>query len=288
MPLSQRQKRRAEKVALYGILVAFSIFMLIPFVWMVSSSLRTEAEMFPYPPNPLSWAFWVPNPIRWENYANAWRALPFTRFLRNTLIITTGRIFGELLSCSMIAYGFARLRARARDLLFIVLLATMMLPGQVTMIPVYILFSKLGWINTFKPFIVPAFFGAPFFIFMLRQFFLNIPMDLDEAARIDGASTFQIYTHIFLPLAKPPLAVIAIFLFMGSWRDFLGPLMYLQETSKYTLALGLMLFRSYGEYATRWDLIMAGSIAMSIPPLLLFFLTQRLIVRGVTLSGIKG
>ena len=244
--------------------------------------------MFPYPPNPLKWSFWVPRPVHWENYRNAWRALPFTAFLRNTLVITIGRIAGELFSCSLIAFGFARLRARARNFLFIVLLATMMLPGQVTMIPVYIMFSKLGWINTFKPFIVPAFFGAPFFVFMLRQFFLNVPMDLDEAARIDGASTFQIYTRVFLPLAKPPLAVIAIFLFMGSWRDFLGPLMYLQETKKYTLALGLMLFRSYGEYATRWDLIMASSIAMSLPPLVLFFLTQRLIVRGVTLTGIKG
>ena len=281
-------KIRAERLAVYAILTCFSILMLLPFAWMVSSSLRSEAEMFPYPPNPLRWSFWAPSPVHWENYLNAWNALPFTTFLRNTLVITIGRIFGELLSCSLIAFGFARLRARARDLLFIVLLATMMLPGQVTMIPVYIMFSKLGWINTFKPFIVPAFFGAPFFVFMLRQFFLNVPMDLDEAARIDGASTFQIYTRVFLPLAKPPLAVIAIFLFMGSWREFLGPLMYLQETGKYTLALGLMLFRSYGEYATRWDLIMASSIAMSIPPIILFFLTQKLIVRGVTLTGIKG
>jgi len=281
-------RHRAEHVLIYAILIAFSAVMLIPFVWMVSSSLRSEAEMFPYPADPLTWGFWVPTPPRWENYVNAWNALPFTTFLRNTLVITTGRLAGELVSCSLIAFGFARLRARWRDALFMVLLGTMMLPGQVTMIPVYILFSKLGWINTFKPFIVPAFFGAPFFVFMLRQFFLNIPMDLDEAARIDGASTFQIFTHIFLPLAKPPLAVIAIFLFMGSWRDFLGPLMYLQETGKFTLALGLMLFRSYGEYATRWDLIMASSIAMSMPPLILFFLTQKLIVRGVTLTGIKG
>lgn len=282
------KRQRVERLTVYAILISLSFLMLLPFAWMVSSSLRSEAEMFPYPPNPLSYRFWMPDPVRWENYANAWHALPFTTFLRNTLVITIGRIAGELFSCSLIAFGFARLRARARDILFIVLLATMMLPGQVTMIPVYIMFSKLGWINTFKPFIVPAFFGAPFFIFMLRQFFLNVPMDLDEAARIDGASTFQIYTRVFLPLAKPPLAVIAIFLFMGSWRDFLGPLMYLQETGKYTLALGLMLFRSYGEYATRWDLIMASSIAMSMPPLILFFLTQKLIVRGVTLSGIKG
>jgi len=281
-------RHRFERIAIYAILISFSAVMLVPFAWMVSSSLRSEAEMFPYPPNPLSWGFWAPDPVRWENYVNAWEALPFTRFLRNTLIITTGRMVGELISCSLIAFGFARLRARWRDALFIVLLGTMMLPGQVTMIPVYILFSKIGWINTFKPFVVPAFFGAPFFVFMLRQFFLNIPMDLDEAARIDGASTFQIYTRIFLPLAKPPLAVIAIFLFMGSWREFLGPLMYLQETERFTLALGLMLFRSYGEYATRWDLIMASSIAVSLPPLILFFLTQRLIVRGVTLTGIKG
>jgi ABC-type glycerol-3-phosphate transport system permease component len=275
-------KLNLERSVIYTILITSSIVMLVPFVWMVSSSFKNEIEMFGYPP------VWIPNPVRWDNYTKAWNALPFTVFLRNTLIIIAGRLTGELLSCSLVAYGFARLRARGKNALFLLLLATMMLPGQVTMIPLYILYSRLDWVDTFKPFIFPAFFGAAFYIFMLRQFFLNIPIELDEAAKIDGASHIRIWWNIFLPLAKPPLIAIAIFLFMGSWNDFMGPLIYLQSTEKFVLSIGLQLFRSYGEYATRWDLIMAASVATSLPPLLVFFLSQKTFIRGVTLTGLKG
>ncbi|MBI4531324.1 MAG: carbohydrate ABC transporter permease [Candidatus Latescibacteria bacterium] len=275
-------KLNIERITIYAILMASSAVMLTPFAWMISSSFKNEYEMFAYPP------VWIPNPARWDNYTRAWNALPFTVFLRNTLFIIVGRLIGELLSCSLVAYGFARLRARGKNVLFLLLLATMMLPGQVTMIPLYIGFSRLGWVDTFKPLIVPAFFGAAFYIFMLRQFFLNIPLELDEAAKIDGASHVRIWWNIFLPLAKPPLLAIAIFLFMGTWNDFMGPLIYLQSTEKFVLSIGLQLFRSYGEYATRWDLIMAASVAISIPPLCVFFLSQKTFIRGVALTGLKG
>ena len=255
--------------------------MLIPFVWMVASSLLNESEMFRIPP------VWIPRPPRLANYVEAWQALPFTTFLRNTIVLTVGRLLPLLFSCSLVAFGFARVRARGRSFLFVLMLSTMMLPFQVTMIPLYIFFSKIGWVNTYKPLIVPSFFGIPFYIFMMRQFFLTIPLELDEAARIDGASTFSIYSRIFLPLAKAPMAAMSIFIFMASWNDFFLPLIYLHKIEQYPLALGLQLFRTYAEYFTRWDYIMAGSVAMSIPPLLVFFFSQRFFIKGVAVTGLK-
>ncbi|MCI0515129.1 carbohydrate ABC transporter permease [candidate division KSB1 bacterium] len=282
MPIqSQKIARRIYRLFIYSVILLTSIILLIPFIWMLTSSLKNELEIFMYPPQ------WIPRPPRWDNYVNAWRALPFAHFFMNTVFVTGGRLIGELFACSLVAFGFSRLNARGREVLFGLLLATMMLPGQVTMIPIYILFSKIGWVNTFKPMIIPAFFGAPFYIFMLRQFFMTIPLALDEAARIDGAGSFTIYHTIFLPLARAPLLAMSIFIFMGSWNDFLGPLIYLHEMENYTLALGLQLFQSYGEYATRWDLIMAASTVLALPPLLIFFFTQRYFIRGIALTGIK-
>lgn len=273
--------QRSYRIFIYTLIIVLSIILLIPFFWLVSSSLKVEYEMFIFPPK------WIPDPPRWENYVQAWKSLPFTSFLRNTLFVTGGCLVGQLFACSLVAFGFARLRAKGKNILFLVLLSTMMLPYQITMIPIYIFFSKIGWVNTFKPLILPAFFGAPFFIFMMRQFFMTIPLALDEAARIDGASTFTIYHSIFLPLAKAPLIAMSIFVFMASWNDFFGPLIYLHEMNKYTLALGLQMFQSYGEYATRWDLIMAASSAMAIPPLIVFFFSQRFFIRGIALTGLK-
>lgn len=278
---SLRTVQKSYRIFIYTVIIVSSIILLFPFFWMVTSSLKNEIEIFLDPP------MWLPNPPRWENYVEAWNSLPFTRFLTNTIFMTGGRLLGQLFSCSLVAFGFSRLRARGKDVLFLVLLSTMMLPRQVSMIPIYILFSKFDWVNTFKPLIIPAFFGAPFFIFMMRQFFLTIPHALDEAARIDGASNFMIYHTIFLPLAKAPLIAMSIFVFMMSWNDFFGPLIYLHEMNNYTLALGLQLFKSYGEFATRWDLIMAASTAMAIPPLLVFFFSQRSFISGIALTGIK-
>jgi len=273
--------QKTYRIFIYTLIIASSLLLLFPFFWMVTSSLKTQIEILLDPP------VWFPESPRWQNYVDAWNSLPFTLFLKNTSFMTTGRLLGQIFSCSLVAFGFSRLRARGKDILFLILLSTMMLPQQVSMIPIYILFSKFGWVNSFKPLIIPAFFAGPFFIFMMRQFFLTIPYALDEAARIDGASNFTIYHTIFLPLAKAPLIAMSIFIFMGSWNDFLGPLIYLHEMNNYTLALGLQLFKSYGEFATRWDLIMAASTAMAIPPLLVFFLSQRSFISGIALTGIK-
>ncbi len=278
---SIRWRRRLGRGLVYGLLIAGAVVMLIPFYWMVISSLMTETEVLSYPP------VWIPKVLRFRNYLETWQALPFTTFFRNTIVLTVGRLVPLLLSCSVVAFAFARLRARGRNVLFVVMLSTMMLPFQVTIIPLYIAFAKIHWVNTFKPLIVPSFFGVPFYIFMLRQFFLGIPLELDESARIDGASTFTIFWRIILPLSKPALAAMSIFVFMWSWNDFFLPLIYLQKTDMYPLALGLQLFRSYGEYFTRWEYIMAGSVAMAIPPLLVFFFSQRYFVQGVTLTGLK-
>jgi multiple sugar transport system permease protein len=278
---SQTMKKKAFRVFVYSTLIFSTILMLIPFVWMLSSSLMGESEMFQIPP------VWIPDPPRFSNYSEIFNILPFTTFFRNTIILTVGRIVPLLFSCSLAAYGFARLKSRKKNILFVIMLSTMMLPGQVTMIPMYILFAKVGWVDTFLPMIIPSFFGIPFYIFMMRQFFMTIPLEYDESAKIDGATTFQIFYKIILPLSKPALVTMAIFIFMWSWNDFFTPLIYLHDTSKFPLALGLQLFRTYGEFSTRWDYIMAGSVLMSIPPLIVFFFSQRYFVEGVTVTGLK-
>lgn len=279
---SQSTRKLLYKIFIYTILIVSTIIMLIPFVWMLSSSLMKESDMFQIPP------VWIPNPPQFSNYTELWGILPFDTFFRNTIVLTVGRVVPLLFSCSLAAYGFARLKSRKRNILFIIMLSTMMLPGQVTIIPLYIIFAKIGWVNTFLPLIIPSFFGIPFYIFMMRQFFMTIPIEYDESARIDGATTFQIFYKIILPLSKPALVTMAIFLFMWSWNDFFIPLIYLHDTNQYPLALGLQLFRTYGEYSTRWDYIMAGSLLMSIPPLLVFFFAQKYFVEGVTITGLKG
>ena len=279
---SQSNRKLLYKIFIYTVLIVSTIIMLIPFVWMLSSSLMKEADMFQIPP------VWIPNPPQFSNYTELWGILPFDTFFRNTIVLTVGRVVPLLFSCSLAAYGFARLKSRKRNILFMIMLSTMMLPGQVTIIPLYIIFAKIGWVNTFLPLIIPSFFGIPFYIFMMRQFFMTIPIEYDESARIDGASTFQIFYKIILPLSKPALVTMAIFLFMWSWNDFFIPLIYLHDTAQYPLALGLQLFRTYGEYSTRWDYIMAGSLLMSIPPLLVFFFAQKYFVEGVTITGLKG
>lgn len=278
---SQSNRKLLYKIFIYAVLIISTIIMLIPFVWMLSSSLMKEADMFQIPP------VWIPNPPQFSNYTELWGILPFDTFFRNTIILTVGRVIPLLFSCSLVAYGFARLRSRKRNILFIIMLSTMMLPGQVTIIPLYIVFAKVGWVNTFLPLIIPSFFGIPFYIFMMRQFFMTIPIEYDESARIDGATTFHIFYKIILPLSKPALVTMAIFLFMWSWNDFFIPLIYLHDTNQYPLALGLQLFRTFGEYSTRWDYIMAGSLLMSLPPLLVFFFAQKYFVEGVTITGLK-
>jgi ABC-type glycerol-3-phosphate transport system permease component len=264
----------------YLLLTALGVLFALPFIWMLSASLKVEADIWTYPP------VWIPNPILWSNYPEALALMKFPRLLYNTVLITGLSMVGTLLSCTWVVYGFARFRFPGRDLFFVLLLATMMLPAQVTMIPLFILFRDLGWLNTFLPLIVPAFFGNAFFIFLLRQFFMTIPTELDDAAKIDGCSYVGIWWRILLPLTKPALAAVAIFAFIGNWNDFLFPLIYLNDEAKFTLTLGLATFR--GVYSTQWAYLMAASVVVLLPCLIVFFLAQKQFVEGITFAGLQG
>jgi multiple sugar transport system permease protein len=224
--------------------------------------------------------------LEWSNYSEGFKAFPFYRMLKNTLVICVLAVFGTVLSCSLAAYGLACVHWKGREVLFWAMLATMMLPAQVTMIPLFQTFKSLGWINTILPLVVPAFCGNAFFIFMLRQFYRTIPASLMEAARIDGASDLRIWATIVLPLSKAALAVVAVFSFIGAWNDFLGPLLYLMDDDKYTLAIGLA--RLQGQYSSDWGRMMAMSVVMTLPLVALFFLAQRTFVEGIKLGGVKG
>ncbi len=264
----------------YLALTGLSVLFALPFLWMLSASLKIEADIWNYPPE------WIPNPVRAANYPEALTLMNFPRLLYNTVFITALSMVGTLLSCTWIVYGFARFRFPGRDFFFMLLLATMMLPAQVTMIPLFILFRELNWLNTFLPLIVPSFFGNAFFIFLLRQFFMTIPTELDDAAKIDGCSYIGIWWRILLPLIKPALAAVAIFTFIGNWNEFLGPLIYLNDEAKFTLTLGLATFR--GVYSTQWALLMAASVVVLLPCLIVFFLAQKQFVEGITFAGLQG
>lgn len=265
----------------YALLVPGAAVFLLPFLWMVSTGLKSPRQIFAYPP------VWIPDPIMWENFPNGWTAMPFTRYLLNSLLLTGNTVIGNLFSSTLAAYGFSRLRARGRDALFLLLLATMMVPHSITMIPQYVLFSKLKWTNTFCPLMIPPWFGWPFFVFLLRQFFSTIPKDLDDSARIDGCSTWGILLCIILPLAKPALATVAIFSFIGGWNNFMGPLIYLHDSDMYPIALGLRHFQTeHGD--TQYELMMAVAVLTVTPIIILFFFAQRTFVQGITLTGIKG
>jgi ABC-type glycerol-3-phosphate transport system permease component len=262
------------------LVVAVAILFLLPLVWMASSALKPDYQVLEYPPRLL------PRPVTWSNFPNALTYVPFGRYALNTLFIALMVIIGHLLSCTLVAYAFARLRAPGKNALFMVLLATMMLPYPVTMIPIYIGFNTLGWVNSFLPLIVPAFFGSPFYIFLLRQYFLTLPPELEDAARVDGANTLQILARVILPISQPALATVSIFSFQAVWNDFLAPLIYLHDQTKYTVTLGLNFFRS--SYDVRWGYLMAASLVTMLPVVILFFLAQRLFIQGITVTGLKG
>lgn len=262
-----------------GLLVAMAVLFLAPALWMISSSLKPDYEIFANPPT-----LWPINP-RWQNYSEALTSLPFGRFAVNTLIIALSTIVGHLLSCSIVAYGFARLQAPGKGFFFVLMLSTLLLPYPVTMVPLFIIFSKLGLINSFAPLILPAFFGNAFYIFLLRQSFKQIPLDLEDAARMDGAGTFQVLLNVILPLSRPALATVAIFTFQAAWNDFLGPLIFLHNQSLYTLQLGLSLFR--GAYNVQWAYLMAASLVVTLPVIAIFFIAQRSFIEGVGFTGTK-
>jgi multiple sugar transport system permease protein len=280
-----RSKRFQEvfTIALATLLVLLgAAVVLFPVMWMVSTSLKTRTETLSMPP------IWIPKELQWINYQEALTFNPFGLYFMNTAFkYVLWVVLGETISCAFIAFGFARLRSPLRNVLFMLMLATMMLPTEVTLIPTYILFSKLGWTNSFRPLVVPAFFGSAYLIFMLRQFFLTIPREYDEAAIIDGASYFGIWWRIILPMSKPALGAVAIMSFMWHWRNYQGPLIYLSDNKKFTLSLGLSMFRTpFG--GTPWHWLMAASLIVILPCVIVFFVFQRYFIQGVVISGVKG
>jgi len=265
----------------YAVMIALSAIFLLPLLWLISSSLKQQSEVFAYPP------VWIPNPPQWDNYVQALQRAPLLNWLKNTSIITGMTIIGNVLSSSLVGFGFARLRFPGKNALFVLLLSTMMLPDIVLLIPRFIMFRSIGWVDTLLPLIVPSFFGGGAYnIFLTRQFFLSIPPDFDEAARIDGASNFMIWWRILLPLSMPVLVAITIFSFVAHWNDFLNPLIYLFSEDKKTLALGLRAFINPTDAS--WHITMAASMFLAVPILVVFFIGQRYFVRGLVMTGITG
>jgi multiple sugar transport system permease protein len=283
--LSSFSNREAlYRLFIYAALIIGAIIMIAPFVFLISSSLKVETQVFEYPIR------WIPDPVRWMNYVDALTYKPFHIYFKNTMIIAALNQVAILVTASFCAYGFARIEFPGRDFWFGVALATLMLPYFVTMVPQFIMFSRLGWMDSFLPLTVSYFFGGGAFnIFLFRQFFRTFPEELADAARIDGCTEFGIYWRIFVPLAAPAFITVAIFTFMFSWNDFIGPLLYINSPDKVTVAIGLATYRSaLGVGRTRWDLLMAASVAMTAPILLLFFTLQRYFIKGVVMTGIKG
>jgi ABC-type glycerol-3-phosphate transport system permease component len=277
--LGIRARTAIAHLVIYLVLISGSLLVLAPFAWMISTSLKRRADVFIFPPE------WIPDPVMWSNYTEAFTLVPLGRFFLNTVLITVVAVLGEAISSAVVAYPFARLRWRGRDTLFLLVLATMMLPRQVTLIPVFIIFRTLGWLDTFLPLMVPPWFGVPFYIFLLRQFYMTIPRDLDDAATIDGCSRLGVFARITLPLSMPVLAAVSIFSFQFHWNDFFQPLIYLFSKENYTLALGLRFFQ--GNYGTDWHYLMAASLVAMLPVVLVFFFTQRIFIQGVVFTGIK-
>jgi ABC-type glycerol-3-phosphate transport system permease component len=277
---SRQVSRWLTSLTIHGVLIGGLLLVLFPLAWAVSTSFKNPGDIFLMPP------VWVPNPIRWQNYVEAMTKASFGLYFLNTAFITGVDIIAKTLSCSLVAFAFARLRWWGRDVLFMVMLSTLMLPQQVTLIPQFIVYRQLGWIDTFLPLIVPNLFGGPFFTFLLRQFFLSLPTELDDAARIDGCSSWGVYWRIILPLSKPALMVVAISVFNITWNDFFGPLIYLHSRDKYVISQGLQAFQT--QAGPEWHLIMAASLVAMLPVLILFFLGQRYLIQGVVFSGIKG
>jgi multiple sugar transport system permease protein len=279
-----KNQHRLGQISTYALLTLGAAFILVPLYWMIATSLKAETKLFVLPPQV------IPNPVVWRNYLDVWTIQPFTGYFINTIFITALAMGGEILSCALVAYGFARFRFPGRDALFLLLLATMMLPGIITMIPAFLIWRSLGRIDTFSPLTVGALFAwGPSYIFLLRQFFLTIPREIEEAAIIDGANVIDIFWKIMLPLVKPALLAIAVLSFNGNWNNFMGPLIYLNTSAKYPVILGLYTFAgSLSQEAPKWNYMMAMTVIMSLPILLLYFRAQKYFIEGLTVGAVKG
>lgn len=273
-------KLRAQRGAIYVLLILGTVMFVLPFLWMVSTALKSSNEVFSFPPG------FLPSSFQWQNFVDGWTVLPFTRFLLNTLLVVVAAVVGNMVSCILPAYAFARLEARGKKVAFALLLATMMIPIEVTLVPTFIMFSELGMVNTLWPLILPAWFGYAYFIFLLRQFFLSIPREYDEAARIDGAGYFRTLWSVILPQAKPAVVTVAVFSFVGNWNNLLIPIIYLRTQDKFTLAVGLQLFQ--GQFQTFYNQMMAVALITILPLLILFLVAQKAFIEGANMSGLGG
>ena len=277
---SMTRRKKASLFLTHVVLIMGCIAFGFPFAWLISTSLKPDLQILSFPPT------WIPRPVVWSNYKEMMRLVPFWKFFWNTSYMTVLSIIGVLISSSMGAYAFSRLRWPGRDVIFLLFLGTMMIPSEVTMIPLYLIFRNLGWIDTLKPMWVPAFFGQPFNIFLLRQFMMTLPKDLEDAAKIDGCSYLQIYLHVIMPLVKPALATVGVFTFMARWHSLMTPLIYINSRDQMTLSLRLRLFQENG--STQWGPMMAYAATMTLPIVIMFFFAQRQFIQGIALTGMKG
>ncbi len=276
---SRRRQQAAGRAVATLLLAAGAVIVLIPLVWMLSTALKSDAEVM------VNSSF-IPRDWQFDNFIKAWNSGPFSTYLKNSVFITLSCLAGTLLSNSLVAYGFAKIRFRGRDAIFLAVLGTMMIPGMVTMIPTYVMFSGFGWVGTYLPLIVPAFGASAYYIFLLRQFFLTVPMAYNEAAKIEGANELTIFARILLPMCKPVLTTIAVFEFNAKWNDYFSPMLYLDKESMYTLQLGLRSFR--GTAGVEWQKFMAASLLVLLPTVIVYACLQRYIIQGVAAGGIKG
>lgn len=268
-----------RKVLLYALLIIIGIIMVVPFLWMISTSLKEQYDTVKIPP------VWIPNPPRWQNYVDLFTQQPMLQFMLNTIKIVFFVVLGQLFFSSLAAYSFARIKFKGRTVMFFFYIATLMVPGQVTMIPPYLMFAKVGLVDNHIVLILPAFFSA-FGVFLLRQFFMSLPKELEEAAEIDGCNPFTTYYRIMLPLIVPAMLTLGVFTLMNTWNDYMGPLIYLTTPEKYTMTLGIAYFK--GVYTTQWNLVMAGSVLSVIPILVAYLCAQKYFVEGIAFSGVKG
>lgn len=279
---TRRGQERIVTAAIFMVLCLGGVVVLLPFFWMLSTALKPAEQVYLSPP------VWVPMPPQLINFWTALTRVSFHIYAINTAIIVVMVMIGTLLSCSFAAYGFARLKAPGKDFIFMLVLGTLMLPGAVTLVPTYLMFNSVGWVNTFLPLIVPSFFGSAFNIFLLRQFYQTLPVELEDAAKIDGANPYRIWWSIMLPLSQPVLATVGVFTFVSTYNDFFTPLIYLADESKYTIAVALSYFQGSPRIGPQMHLLMAAVTASIVPPLILFLAAQRYFVRGIVMSGIKG
>lgn len=280
--VSNKALKLINQTIIYAITIFLAAIILVPFFWMISTALQADGDIFAWPPQ------WIPESPQWSNFVDAWKAMPFTTYLTNTIFIVALGLIGEMISSTIVAYGFARYSFPGRDIIFVILLATMMLPFHVTLIPTFLIWQKLGLTGEFDPLVLRSWTAwGPFYIFLLRQFFLSIPRELDDAADMDGANTYQKFFYVMLPQIRPALLAVGIFAFRGYWNDFLGPLIYLTDMDLYTMNVGMYFFMGGVNEAPQWNYLMAMSVWVALPVIILFFVAQRYFIEGITFTGLK-